>query len=30
VTQLDSMEAMYAEVMRRHGRLDAVIANAGV
>ena len=30
VTQLDSMEAMYAEVIRRHGRLDAVIANAGV
>jgi NAD(P)-dependent dehydrogenase (short-subunit alcohol dehydrogenase family) len=24
------MEAMYAEVIRRHGRLDAVIANAGV
>jgi NAD(P)-dependent dehydrogenase (short-subunit alcohol dehydrogenase family) len=30
VTQLGSMEAMYAEVIRRHGRLDAVIANAGV
>jgi len=30
VTRLESMEAMYAEVIRRHGRLDAVIANAGV
>ena len=30
VTQLDSMQAMYAEVMQRHGRLDAVVANAGV
>lgn len=30
VTRLDSMQAMYAEVMKRHGRLDAVIANAGV
>ena len=30
VTQLDSMQAMYAGVVRRHGRLDAVVANAGV
>ena len=30
VTQLASMEAMYAEVMRLYGRLDAVVANAGV
>ena len=30
VTQLASMEAMYAEVMRLYGHLDAVVANAGV
>jgi NAD(P)-dependent dehydrogenase (short-subunit alcohol dehydrogenase family) len=30
VTQLASMEAMYAEVMRLCGRLDVVVANAGV
>ena len=30
VTKLDSMEKMYDEVINRHGRLDAVVANAGV
>jgi hypothetical protein len=24
------MQAMYAQVMKRHGRLDAMVANAGV
>src|ERR1700759_1853853 len=30
VTSLADMEALYSEVMTRHGRLDAVVANAGV
>src|SRR6476659_4469100 len=30
VTMLDSMEAMYDDVIARHGHLDAVVANAGV
>lgn len=30
VTSLASVEAMYANVIERHGRLDAVVANAGV
>jgi NAD(P)-dependent dehydrogenase (short-subunit alcohol dehydrogenase family) len=30
VTSLADMEAMYREVIARHGRLDAVVANAGV
>ncbi len=30
VTNLASMESMYREVIARHGRLDAVVANAGV
>ncbi|REK90465.1 SDR family NAD(P)-dependent oxidoreductase [Streptomyces inhibens] len=30
VTNLAEMEAMYREVMRRHGRLDSVVANAGI
>lgn len=30
VTRLESLQAMFAEVIRRHGRLDAVVANAGV
>ena len=30
VTKLDSMEAMYDDVIARHGHLDAVVANAGV
>lgn len=30
VTSLASTEAMYANVIERHGRLDAVVANAGV
>jgi NAD(P)-dependent dehydrogenase (short-subunit alcohol dehydrogenase family) len=30
VTKLADMEAMYQEVMERHGRLDAVVANAGI
>jgi NAD(P)-dependent dehydrogenase (short-subunit alcohol dehydrogenase family) len=30
VTQLADMEALYREVTTRHGRLDAVVANAGV
>ncbi|MGP8296843.1 SDR family NAD(P)-dependent oxidoreductase [Streptomyces inhibens] len=30
VTNLAEMEAMYREVMARHGRLDAVVANAGI
>jgi NAD(P)-dependent dehydrogenase (short-subunit alcohol dehydrogenase family) len=30
VSKLADMEAMYAEVMARHGRLDAVVANAGI
>jgi NAD(P)-dependent dehydrogenase (short-subunit alcohol dehydrogenase family) len=30
VTNLADMEDMYAEVVSRHGRLDAVVANAGV
>jgi NAD(P)-dependent dehydrogenase (short-subunit alcohol dehydrogenase family) len=30
VTNIADMEDMYAEVVSRHGRLDAVVANAGV
>lgn len=30
VSKLSDMEAMYQEVIARHGRLDAVVANAGV
>jgi NAD(P)-dependent dehydrogenase (short-subunit alcohol dehydrogenase family) len=30
VTRLGDMEELYREVARRHGRLDAVVANAGV
>jgi NAD(P)-dependent dehydrogenase (short-subunit alcohol dehydrogenase family) len=30
VTKLDTMEAMYDDVIARHGHLDAVVANAGV
>ncbi|MFI2345983.1 SDR family NAD(P)-dependent oxidoreductase [Streptomyces sp. NPDC019443] len=30
VTKLADMEAMYGEVLERHGRLDAVVANAGI
>jgi NAD(P)-dependent dehydrogenase (short-subunit alcohol dehydrogenase family) len=30
VTRLSDMEALYEEVANRHGRLDAVVANAGV
>ncbi|UKY54476.1 SDR family NAD(P)-dependent oxidoreductase [Streptomyces inhibens] len=30
VTNLAEMEAMYREVIARHGRLDAVVANAGI
>jgi NAD(P)-dependent dehydrogenase (short-subunit alcohol dehydrogenase family) len=30
VTKLDAMEAMYDELISRHGHLDAVVANAGV
>jgi NAD(P)-dependent dehydrogenase (short-subunit alcohol dehydrogenase family) len=30
VTSLDDMEALYREVIARHGHLDAVVANAGV
>ncbi|THC45187.1 SDR family oxidoreductase [Streptomyces sp. A1499] len=30
VTELADMEAAYQEVIARHGRLDAVVANAGV
>ncbi|GHH61452.1 oxidoreductase [Kitasatospora indigofera] len=30
VTKLADMEAAYAEVIARHGRLDAVVANAGI
>ncbi|NUP07471.1 MAG: SDR family oxidoreductase [Polyangiaceae bacterium] len=30
VTKLSDMDALYAEVKSRHGRLDAVIANAGI
>jgi NAD(P)-dependent dehydrogenase (short-subunit alcohol dehydrogenase family) len=30
VTNLAEMQDMYAEVVSRHGRLDAVVANAGV
>jgi NAD(P)-dependent dehydrogenase (short-subunit alcohol dehydrogenase family) len=30
VTRLSDMEALYREVANRHGRLDAVVANAGV
>jgi NAD(P)-dependent dehydrogenase (short-subunit alcohol dehydrogenase family) len=30
VASAAQMDALYAEVMRRHGRLDAVIANAGI
>ncbi|TQJ92987.1 SDR family NAD(P)-dependent oxidoreductase [Streptomyces sp. SLBN-31] len=30
VTKLADMEAMYQEVIARHGRLDAVVANAGI
>ncbi|MEU7059379.1 SDR family oxidoreductase [Streptomyces sp. NPDC046197] len=30
VTKLADMEAMYAEVISLHGRLDAVVANAGI
>ncbi|MEU9370515.1 SDR family oxidoreductase [Streptomyces avermitilis] len=30
VSKLADMKAMYAEVIARHGRLDAVVANAGI
>ncbi|MEU9616530.1 MULTISPECIES: SDR family oxidoreductase [Streptomyces] len=30
VTKLADMETMYQEVIARHGRLDAVVANAGI
>jgi NAD(P)-dependent dehydrogenase (short-subunit alcohol dehydrogenase family) len=30
VTNLDAMEAMYDELIARHGHLNAVVANAGV
>ncbi|MGH3150707.1 MAG: SDR family NAD(P)-dependent oxidoreductase [Streptosporangiaceae bacterium] len=30
VTSLADMEALYSQVLARHGRLDAVVANAGV
>jgi NAD(P)-dependent dehydrogenase (short-subunit alcohol dehydrogenase family) len=30
VTRLDAMEAMYDELIARHGHLNAVVANAGV
>jgi NAD(P)-dependent dehydrogenase (short-subunit alcohol dehydrogenase family) len=30
VTKLADMEALYQEVIARHGRLDAVVANAGI
>lgn len=30
VSKLADMEAVYKEVMARHGRLDAVVANAGI
>ncbi|MFD0265739.1 SDR family NAD(P)-dependent oxidoreductase [Streptomyces sp. NPDC127106] len=30
VTSLASMESMYAQVKARHGRVDAVVANAGI
>lgn len=30
VSKLADMEALYAEVISRHGRLDAVVANAGI
>ncbi|MER6300785.1 SDR family oxidoreductase [Kitasatospora sp. NPDC001539] len=30
VTRLADMEAMYREVIARHGRLDTVVANAGI
>jgi len=30
VTKLADMEAIFREVIERHGRLDAVVANAGI